>query len=311
MTDGVWLEVALNGPWTRQRQPRMPVTRAQLVEEAVACADAGAAIVHVHAYDQGTGRPREAYDLYAPVFEAIRGRRDVVCYPTVPMGAHPSSGPEEARTRYEVVERLARAGLIEWSVVDPGAVTLATHTELADGEDGFLYANSASDVRAGLAVCGEFGLVPSYAVYEPGFLRAGAALRAAVPGAPRPVYRFMFSTAFTFGLPPTGWALDTYLRLLDAADPGSPWMIAGLGVELDQLRDAAVARGGHLRVGLEDAPLGCSTSNAELVAQAARAVRAAGGELAAAAEIRRTTVDGTRPPSTHGDPSGTATTDRT
>ena len=88
-------------------------------------------------------------------------------------------------------------------------------------------------------------------------------------------------------------------------------MIAGLGVELDQLRDAAVARGGHLRVGLEDAPLDCSTSNAELVAQAARAVRAAGGELAAAAEIRRTTVDGGRPPSTHDDPGGTATTDRT
>ncbi len=173
MTDGVWLEVALNGPWTRQRQPRMPVTRAQLVEEAVACADAGAAIVHVHAYDEGAGRPREAYDLYAPVFEGIRSRRDVVCYPTVPMGAHPSSGPEEARTRYEVVDRLARAGLIEWSVVDPGAVTLATRTELADGADGFLYANSASDVRAGLAVCGEYGLVPSYAVYEPGFLRTG------------------------------------------------------------------------------------------------------------------------------------------
>ncbi len=121
----------------------------------------------------------------------------------------------------------------------------------------------------------------------------------------------MFSTAFTFGLLPTGWALDAYLRLLDAVDPGSPWMIAGLGVELDQLRDAAVARGGHLRVGLEDAPFGCGTSNAELVARAARAVRAAGRELAAAAEIRRTTVDGTRPPSTHGDPSGTAATDRT
>jgi uncharacterized protein (DUF849 family) len=102
----------------------------------------------------------------------------------------------------------------------------------------------------------------------------------------------MFSTAFTFGLPPTGWALDTYLRLLDAVDPGSPWMIAGLGVELDQLRDAAVARGGHLRVGLEDAPPRLQHEQRELVARAARAVQAAGRELAAAAEIRRTTVDG-------------------
>lgn len=292
MTDAVWLEVALNGPWTRQRQPHIPVTRAQIVEEAVSCADAGAAVVHVHAYDEDSGSPREAYDLYAPVFEAIRSRRDVICYPTVPMGPHPAPGLREGRARYEVVERLARAGLIEWAVVDPGSVTLATFAELADGEDGFLYANSASDVRAGLGLCAEHGLVPSYAVYEPGFLRAGAALHAAVPGAPRPVYRFMFSTAFTFGLPPTEWALDTCLRLLGASAPGAPWMIAGLGVELDQLTHAAMARGGHLRVGLEDAPLGCTTSNAELVAQAARAVRDAGRQLATAPEIRRAAVNG-------------------
>ncbi len=290
MTERVWLEVALNGAWTRQRQPGMPVTRAQIVEEALACADEGAAIVHLHAYDEVSGRPQEAYEIYAPIFEAIRSRRDVICYPTVPMGAHPSAGPDEARARYGVVDRLAQAGLIEWSVVDPGSVTLSTLAELDEGQDGFLYANSASDVRTGLGICAEHGLVPSYAVYEPGFLRAGAALHAAVSGAPRPVYRFMFSTAFTFGLPPTEWALDTYLRLLDVSAPGAAWMIAGLGVELDELRGAAMARGGHLRVGLEDAPLGCTTTNAELVAQAGRAVREAGGQLATASEIRRLTV---------------------
>lgn len=297
MPEGVWLEVALNGPWARRRQPGIPVTRAEIVEEAVACADAGAAVVHLHAYDETSGSPREAYDLYAPVFEAIRSRRDVLCYPTVPMGARPSQGPEEARARYEVVERLGRAGLIEWSVVDPGAVTLATFAELRDGADGFLYANSASDVRTGLQLCDELGLVPSYAVYEPGFLRTGAALRAAVPGSTRPVYRFMFSTAFAFGLPPAGWALDSCLRLLDACDPGAHWMIAGLGVELDALWDAALALGGHLRVGLEDAPLGCPRPNVELVTEAARAVHRAGRALATPEEIRRATVGGKpRPP---------------
>jgi 3-keto-5-aminohexanoate cleavage enzyme len=290
VTTPVWLEVALNGAWTRQRQPRMPVTRAQLVEEAVACAGEGAAVVHLHAYDEGSGRPREAYEIYAPIFEEIRNRTDVVCYPTVPMGAAPSAGPEQARARYAVVERLARAGLVEWSVVDPGSVNLTTCADLGAGEDGFLYANSASDVRTGLGICRDFGLVPSYAIYEPGFLRTGAALRAAVPGAARPVYRFMFSTGFSFGLPPTEWALDTYLRLLDAADPGAPWMIAGLGVELDELREAAMARGGQLRVGLEDAPLGCASPNPDLVAGARRAVEAAGRRPATPAEVRAATA---------------------
>jgi 3-keto-5-aminohexanoate cleavage enzyme len=66
MPEGVWLEAALNGPWTRRRQPGIPVTRAEIVEQAVACADAGAAILHLHAYDEGSGSPRDAYDLYAP-----------------------------------------------------------------------------------------------------------------------------------------------------------------------------------------------------------------------------------------------------
>ena len=295
MTEPVWLEVALNGPWTRQRQPRIPVTRAELVEEAVACAAEGAAIVHLHAYDEESGRPREAYEIYAPVFEAIRSRTDVICYPTVPMGARPSDGMVEARARYGVVERLARAGLIEWSVVDPGSVNITTFGELQAGEDGFLYANSASDVRAGLGLCRDHGLVPSYAVYEPGFLRTGAALHVATPGSPRPVYRFMFSTIFAFGPPPTEWALDACLRLLEASDPKASWMVAGLGVELDEIRDVAVARGGHLRVGLEDAPLGCTRSNAELVAEAARAVRDAGRRLATPSEIRTTTGGTDRP----------------
>ena len=285
MSDPVWLEVALNGPWTRQRQPGIPVTRAQIVDEALACAGAGAAIVHVHAYEE-SGRPREAYEVYPPVFEAIRSRSDVICYPTVPMGARPSADAAEAQARYDVVERLARAGLVEWSVVDPGSVNLATFAELREGADGFLYANSASDVRTGLELCRDHGLVPSYAVYEPGFLRMGAAVHAAVPGVPRPIYRFMFSSMFTFGMPPAEWALDTYLRLLADADPEAHWMVAGLGVQVDELRGTAMARGGHVRVGLEDAPLGCTASNAQLVADAARAVAVAGRRLATPAEIR-------------------------
>jgi uncharacterized protein (DUF849 family) len=288
VAEPVWLEVALNGPWTRERQPRAPVTRDELVEQAVACVGEGAAVVHLHARDPGTGQPREDYDLYAPVFDAIRSRTDAVCYPTVPMGPRPSADAGEARTRYAVVERLARAGLVEWAVVDPGSVNLSTLDELRAGEDGSLYANSASDVRAGLALCREHGLVPSYAAYEPGFTRAGAALRAAVPGAPRPVYRFMFSTGFTFGLPPEEWALEAHLRLLDAVDPGAPWMVAGLGVELGALRDAAVARGGHVRVGLEDAPLGTPRDDVELVVEARRGIEAAGRTLADPARVRAT-----------------------
>jgi uncharacterized protein (DUF849 family) len=43
------------------------------------------------------------------------------------------------------------------------------------------------------------------------------------------------------------------LRLPQIEHPGAPWMVAGLDVELGPLVDAAVERGGYVRVGFEDA----------------------------------------------------------
>jgi uncharacterized protein (DUF849 family) len=48
-----------------------------------------------------------------------------------------------------------------------------------------------------------------------------------------------------------------------------------------------VAKGGHVRVGLEDAPLGTPIGNVGWVDDAVRLVRAAGGEPATAADVRR------------------------
>ena len=48
----------------------------------------------------------------------------------------------------------------------------------------------------------------------------------------------------------------------------------------------AVRAGGHVRVGLEDAPLGCAAGNTELVERAARLIEAAGGRLATGAQVR-------------------------
>jgi uncharacterized protein (DUF849 family) len=47
-----------------------------------------------------------------------------------------------------------------------------------------------------------------------------------------------------------------------------------------------VRRGGHLRVGLEDAPFGSGRSNLDWVRAGRRAIESAGGEIASAAEVR-------------------------
>ena len=51
----VWIEPALTGAWSLGLQPRgIPDTVEAIIAEGVACPRAGAAITHIHAYDDGS-----------------------------------------------------------------------------------------------------------------------------------------------------------------------------------------------------------------------------------------------------------------
>lgn len=270
MANRTWLEVAVNGPWGRRRQPGTPVRVADIVAESVACVREGAAIVHVHAYDEASGRQRDDAGLYSRIIEGIRAQVDCIVYPTIPFG-----GEHTPQSRYAAIEALGRRGLLECAVVDPGSVNL----------DGFVYLNPDEHIRHGLELAARYRFHPGYAIYEPGFLRLGAKL-AREAAAPQPIYRFMFSQGFAFGFPPVRYALEAYLQLLADTAPGAPWMVAGLDVDVLPLAGEAAARGGHVRVGLEDAPLGTARGNLEWVRAARREIEAAGSSLASAAEAR-------------------------
>lgn len=267
-----WLEVALNGPWGRSLQPGIPIRVEDIVAEGIACAREGAAIVHVHAYDEASGQQHDHADLYARIIEGIRSRVDCIVYPTIPFSPEHAS----AAVRFGAIEALARRGLLEWAVVDPGSVNIG----------GQVYLNPDDHVRHGLALAARHRFHPGYAIYEAGFVRLGAELARATPGVPQPVYRLMFSDQFSFGFPPREYALAAYLQLLAEFAPRAPWMLAGLGVDILPLGGETVARGGHLRVGLEDARLGSAQSNLELVRAGRAAIERAGGSLASAAEVR-------------------------
>jgi len=280
-----WIEAALNGPWSRGRQPGIPDTVETIVAEGIACAAAGACIIHVHAYDGG-GPQTFDWQVYARIIEGIRTKVDVPVYPSIP-SAGIGMGPlqEDAATRFAHLEALAKRGLLEFAVVDPGSVNF---TELSAGPDTVparTYLNPESHVRHALAFAARFGFHPAYAIYEPGFTRAGAALARAM-GAKTPIYRFMFSDTFAYGFPPKPYALAAHLALLQEEAPAAPWMIAGLGVDIVPLIAETVRRGGHVRVGLEDAPFGTAKSNRALVEEAVKLIRTDGAEPATVAEMR-------------------------
>jgi uncharacterized protein (DUF849 family) len=288
MSDGkTWLEVSLNGPWSRDRQPLIPISVAEIVEQGVACAQAGAAIIHVHAYDEHTGRQKDDADTYAAIIEGIREHIDVVVYPTLPFsGSSDSRKPMSAQARFQHVEELAKRGLIEWGVVDPGSTHIADLLHVAQGKEGFTYANPESHIRLGLNLAVEYNFHPSFAIYEPAFLRLGAAFERSFETIPQPVYRFMFSSGLSFGFPPADYALEAYLKLLERETPQAPWMIAGLDVDIAPLIELAVARGGHIRVGLEDAPFQSTRTNVQWTEDAIRSITSFNGVVATADDVR-------------------------
>ncbi len=276
----VWIEVALNGAWNRKLQPLLPDTVEAIVAEGIACARAGASIIHTHAFEDG----RHTFDwqVYARIIEGIRAEVDVPVYPSYP--AIPATGMTPAE-RFAHVEALAERGLLDFAVVDPGSVNFTMTTATATTRPAFTYLNPEEHVRHALAFAARKGFHPAFAIYEPGFTRAGAAL-ARASGVKPPIYRFMFSDKFAFNFPPRPYALAAHLALLEEEAGPAPWMIAGLAVDVRPLIGEAVARGGHVRVGLEDAPMGTAMGNLAWVEDAVRLVRAAGGEPATVAEMR-------------------------
>jgi uncharacterized protein (DUF849 family) len=286
----VWIEAALNGAWSRALQPGIPDTVDAIVAEGVACARAGATIIHTHAYDGG-GAQTFDWQVYARIIEGIRGQVDVPVYPSYPpvltRSLDAGFAIADAVARFAHIEALARRGLIEFAVVDPGSVNFTQLKTTSGAKPAGTYVNLEADVRYALDLAARHGFHPAFAIYEPGFTRAGAAL-ARVAGVKTPVYRFMFSETFAFGFPPRPYALAAHLALLEQEAGAAPWMIAGVSADIRGLIAETVARGGHVRVGLEDAPLGTATSNLALVEEAVRMVREHDAEPASAADMRRT-----------------------
>ena len=123
----VWIEAALNGAWSRKRQPGIPDTIDAIIAEGVACARAGAAIIHTHAYDQG-GPQTYDWQVYARIIEGIRAQVDVSVYPSYPSiptaNIQSSLSEEDGAGRFAHIEALAERGLIEFAAMDPGSVNL-------------------------------------------------------------------------------------------------------------------------------------------------------------------------------------------
>jgi 3-keto-5-aminohexanoate cleavage enzyme len=286
MAQPVIIEVAINGVTTKEHNPNVPRTPDEIVTDAFACFEAGAAIVHNHIDLTGVSEA-EAAERYLEAWRVVLTERpDALWYPTVHFGTTMS---------LEHLALITASGLLRLGLTDPGSVNLGRIDDQDVPFGRLVYANSFNDIARDFEICRELRLGPSLAIYEPGFLRtvlaywragrlpAGAMVKLYFSGERGPL-------GAPFGLPPTERALDAYLELLDGCD--LPWAVSvhGGDVVATEVAPLAIARGGHLHIGLEFYGGDRKPTNVELVTEAVELCEKSGRPVAtpdqAAATLR-------------------------
>jgi len=270
------IEAAINGATTKERNPNVPRTPEEIAADALACFEAGAAIIHNHIDLPGLTEA-EAAERYLAAWRVVLAERpDALWYPTVHFGPPMS---------FEHLLPIAASGLLRLGLCDPGSVNLGRVDADAVPAGGIVYGHSFDSIARTFEICHEQRLGPSLAIYEPGFLRATLAWWRAGRLPQGAMVKLYFSTdqglmGAPFGLPPTATALDAYLELLDGCD--LPWAVSAVGgdVVATEVAPLALERGGHLHLGLEFYGGPRTPTNVELVSEAVALCEKAGRPVA-------------------------------
>ena len=265
------VNVALTGMVAqRDRVPHVPISTAEIADDAEACFAAGAAVLHLHARD-AHGRPDWRREAYGELIVEVRRRCPgvVVCATT--------SGRDVAE-----VERRADVLLLQGDArPDMASLTLGSlnfHTGPS--------VNAIDTIEELARRMADEGIRPELEVFDLGM--AHLAHRLSVAGLlPERCYANLL-----LGFPNGAMAdARSLVALVEALPRGVHWAAAGMGAFQRPMNALALAMGGHVRTGLEDNPyLDHATrepaTNALLVTRAVAQAHAVGRTVATAAEAR-------------------------
>ena len=241
---------------TPSMSPHLPVTPQEIADSALGAAEAGAAIVHLHARNPVDGRPDQSPEAFEPFLRVIKQRSDVVVNLTT--GGSPYMAVEE-RVRPAEVWRPEIASLNMGSMNFGLFPMLKRYKDFAhdwerpmlEASDDLVFRNSFKDIRYALDTLNKTGARYEFECYDtshlynlhyfwseglvqaPLFIQTCFGLLGGIGSHPDDVMHMKRTADRLFG--------DNYR-----------WSVLGAGQAQMKVAAMAAAMGGHVRVGLED-----------------------------------------------------------
>ncbi|CAG9000037.1 MAG: 3-keto-5-aminohexanoate cleavage enzyme [Candidatus Celerinatantimonas neptuna] len=265
----VIISAALTGAMTpKDINENIPLTPKEIAADAYRCWQQGAAIVHLHMRDeQGIGTMDQS--RFKQTIQLIRSHQDcdVIINCT-------TSGDSRATDAQRMAHIAALDG-IEMASWDAGSFNWMP---------GGVFVNSPQFLGQLAQLMSERSIKPELEIFDSGML--GIANYFVEQGLLATPLHCQFCLGVPGGMPAT---VENLLYLVTHRPAGSTWSAFGIGKHHLPILYAALALGGHIRVGLEDNVYfskGIAASNVQLVERAAKIIRLMGKPVATPARAR-------------------------
>jgi uncharacterized protein (DUF849 family) len=279
---------------TPSMSPHLPVTAEEIIDAAVGAAEAGAALVHVHARNPLTGQPDQSPEAFEPFLKVIKQRSN--CVINITTGGAPTMGVEE---------RLGPCAHFKPEVasLNMGSMNFGLYPMLArfkdfkhdwekpylEGSKDRIFKNTFQDIENILTTCAENNTRFEIECYDIGHLYTLAHF------VDRGLVKPPFFVQSVFGiLGGIGPHPEDVIHMKRTADrlfgDQYQWSVLGAGRHQLPIAAMAVSMGGNLRVGLEDSlwlgPGQFAKSNADQVRAARMIIEGLGLEVATPEDAR-------------------------